>query len=336
MRARRIWIVIAVILITGVCSTTYTKHYVEEREISTAMRITTETTDDTYAAAAETEAGAAPAAMPFAVEAAPEAADEEIPAAPGSTADSSVMTDETEVEAEEAGAPKTLTDGAADRADSGIARAMAREEGIPAADGETGPAAPSEGAAIPDGTAPATGSAGAGGATTAGAGVPQETGAMQHAPLQAPGQPAGAAPAETVTESRTDVIVAGSGKDKVAISYKTRLEELDVQIARNRAADAEKSVGYSVKARAEAELKLWEAELAAILKALEERLDAETVEKLYTQQREWQREKEAKALEAAKRQSGSTLEEVEYSVSLAESTRARAYELVMEYEAVLE
>lgn len=323
MKTRRIWIVIAVILIAGICSTTYTKRYVAMREIETPARIMTE------AAKADDEAAAAPAAGEPAVASAKAAA----------------------------GLPSTAAavpvPGAADAADAAPAGAgaykMAAEDG--AAAGEAGevqaaPVAANQQEAAAD-EASAAFSTGVQAHQNAGAAqadetlpAAAETEAGQIPSPQNPSDasyqgnaPAGAAP---TPESQSEVIVAGGTVEKAAVSYKKRLEDLDAQIKRNREADAEKSISNSIKARAENELKLWEAELDGIMKALEEHLGPEQVEKLYTEQREWRREKESKAWEAARKQSGSTLEEVEYTVSLAESTRARAYELVKEYEAVLE
>ena len=317
---------IVVILIAGVCSTTYTKRYVEERESSASMRRMAAAAYDVAEDTAETTAGAAESggpetAMLFAAEAAPaEAQAEKEAAVIGGAVPYSARKD-SEL-AEEAG-PAEMGPSLPESGMEGAAAAPAAldSEGQPA--GESVPSDQQTGAApltaAPE-AAPATGAPAPNAAGTTPAG---------------PGAAAGAAIQETLAETRSDVIIAGNGKDKVEISYKTRLEELDAEIERNRRADAEKSVANSVKARAENELKLWEAELDGILKALEERLDQTEVEALYTKQREWRREKESKALEAGRRQSGSTLEEVEYSVSLAESTRARAYELVKEYEAVL-
>lgn len=118
-------------------------------------------------------------------------------------------------------------------------------------------------------------------------------------------------------------------------TYLIRLEELDAQIAKNRATDSENTANYSMKARAESSQKLWETELEGITEALKLQLTADEQEAFIGAQREWYRERDAKAIEASKKQSGSSLEEIEYTVSIAESTRARAYELVKEYEAVL-
>lgn len=315
MKTRRIWIVIVVILIAGVCSTTYTKRYVSEREMDPSMRVMTEAAMDE---AAETAAGTdASAPMPFAA------------AAPADVDAGIAMQ-----KLEEAKSGDTVTDSSAEvplpqESEEAAGSPQAAMMGAPQADDSA--AANGETASLPEGavrSAPGLGAA---------APSPQSapTGAATQAMTSMTGS-AETAAVEPAATAQSSVVVAGGGKDKAGVSYKTRLEELDAQIERNRAADAEKSVGNSVKARAENELKLWEAELDGIIKALEARLSTEEVEKLYTEQREWRRERESNALEVSKKQSGSSLEEVEYTASLTSSTRARAYALVKEYEAVLE
>lgn len=119
-------------------------------------------------------------------------------------------------------------------------------------------------------------------------------------------------------------------------SLLTRLEELDAQIAKNHAADQENSKNYSVKARAESELKLWEAELESIITTLNDRLDSDKQEELAKKQREWYRQRETKAIEASGKKNTSSLAELEYTFSLVSATRERAYELANEYEQVPE
>lgn len=311
MKTRRIWIVIVVILIVGVCSTTYTKRYVKERELDASMKVMTEAAMN----AAEAEAADEPPAdapMPFAAA---------VPADAGSRRhageESSNGTASANASAEDTASQEE--DAAAALSEPVVMGAQTAED-VSRADGED--AALSE---EKTGT-----SAGTGTAAAPAQNAPAGAGPLAMSPLTE------SAEMETAAAAQSSVVIAGNGKDKVAVSYKTRLEELDTQIERNRAADAEKPVGNSVKARSENELKLWEAELDGIMKALETRLGSEDIEKLYAKQREWRRDRDAKALEASKKQNGSSLEEVEYTVSLTVSTRSRAYELVKEYEAVLE
>lgn len=311
MKTRRIWIVIVVILIVGVCSTTYTKRYVKERELDASMKVMTEAAMN----AAEAEAADEPPAdapMPFAAA---------VPADEGSRM---LAEEESGMEA----------DSARDSVEDSVSReqeaAAALPEPVVMGAQMAGDVSQSGGedATVSEGAA--RNSTGTGAAEAPAQGAPAGAGSLAMSPLTE------SVEIETAAAVQSSVVIAGNGKDKVAVSHKARLEELDAQIERNRAADAEKPVGNSVKARSENELKLWEAELDGIMKALETRLGSEDIEKLYAKQREWRRDRDAKALEASKKQNGSSLEEVEYTVSLTVSTRSRAYELVKEYEAVLE
>lgn len=109
-----------------------------------------------------------------------------------------------------------------------------------------------------------------------------------------------------------------------------RLWELDGQIERNRARESE-STTSSRKAVAESEWMLWESELQRILGVLKEKLDEDAQEELMYEQLEWMKSREEEAVDASKKQLGSTMEEVNYNRSRAELTRARAYELAETY-----
>jgi len=113
--------------------------------------------------------------------------------------------------------------------------------------------------------------------------------------------------------------------------YKKRLLDLDSQIEKNRKSQQLSGLNFSARSAASNELKLWDGELNAIYNAVLERLDQERSELLVAEQRVWMKERDSLAMEAAKNSAGSTSESVEYTASLAESTRLRAYELVEEY-----
>ena len=109
-----------------------------------------------------------------------------------------------------------------------------------------------------------------------------------------------------------------------------RLRELDNQIARNRAKETERTASAS-KNSAESEWKLWETEIQRMLGTLKECLDEQQQDTLMQQQRDWMRNREGQAVDASKKQRGTSMEEVSYNRSLAELTRARAYELAEIY-----
>lgn len=319
MKTRRIWIVIAVILIAGAGSTIYTRHYVEGREYSAVTRIAAETTIDVTETGTPSRTEEAPAPIPFTAVATPA----------NGKSESRIQKAE---EAEQRKEPEINEDKGARLLASEVE--SEHQEDIQAGSAADEKAASTEAERLS--AAAGVPQSASGDETLLSAPVSQDRSAGAASQAMAPlTESAETEDMESAATTQSSVVVAGGGKDKPGVSYKTRLEELDAQIERNRAADVEKSVSNSVKARAENELKLWEAELDGIIKALEGRLDSKSVETLYTEQREWRRNRESKALEVSKKQSGSSLEEVEYTASLTDSTRARAYELVKEYEAIL-
>lgn len=116
--------------------------------------------------------------------------------------------------------------------------------------------------------------------------------------------------------------------------YYKHLEDLDAQIKKMREESGDSNT-YSMKAMADKELKLWVREQNNIYEAVLDGLNEEDGKKLEDSQQEWIKKRDSKAEEAAQKYSGGSLEELEYTASLAESTRARAYELVDEYIQVL-
>lgn len=119
--------------------------------------------------------------------------------------------------------------------------------------------------------------------------------------------------------------------------YRNRLAELDAQIQKSRDSQASNSVnaGSVTQSSASNELKLWDNELNVIYDAIMERLDEKQAGELVEEERQWMKERDRLASEAAKASLGDAQESVEYTASLAESTRLRAYELVEAYEYLL-
>lgn len=141
---------------------------------------------------------------------------------------------------------------------------------------------------------------------------------------------AGSVPAESSAQTETTEITT-------VFSYLTRLEELDQEIERKRNHEKENAAGYSAaKTQTENEWRLWQAEMDRVLDVLEKQLAAEERDSIFQEQREWVRDRETMAIAAATKQSGAALEEVEYNRTLGVQTRARVYELVRQYEDVLQ
>lgn len=114
-----------------------------------------------------------------------------------------------------------------------------------------------------------------------------------------------------------------------------RLAELDAQAEERRNAAADGSANTQ-KAAAEAERKIWENKMQSILETLEQQLSGDEKTAFFTEQRSWVRDRESMAVANSKKQSGSTLEELEYIRSLRDLTRERVYALAKQYETILD
>lgn len=109
------------------------------------------------------------------------------------------------------------------------------------------------------------------------------------------------------------------------------LFDLDEQIERSHSKTVD-TTANSLKASAESEWKLWEDRMERYLDILEKKLSDEDREALFLEQKEWIRGRETAAASASKKQSSSTLVELEYNLFMKEITRERVYELANRYE----
>lgn len=114
--------------------------------------------------------------------------------------------------------------------------------------------------------------------------------------------------------------------------YKKRLQDLDNQIQKNRESQSEPNINSSARSVASNELKLWDSEMNTIYSTILERLNKKDSEVLVAEQRAWMKERDSLAMEAAKNSANGSSESIEYTISLIDSTRLRAYKLVEEYE----
>lgn len=113
--------------------------------------------------------------------------------------------------------------------------------------------------------------------------------------------------------------------------YQRRLDDLEEQILKTRSQQT-KSTAISIKEMADTELELWDKELNSLYETIMEQLDEAGRKELARKEREWMKERDAAAEKAAPVKSGGSIESAEYTASLAESTKARAYELLEEYQ----
>lgn len=86
-----------------------------------------------------------------------------------------------------------------------------------------------------------------------------------------------------------------------------------------------------MKSAAGQEYKRWDDALNEIYKNLKDNLDKDTIAKLEQEELNWIKEKESKAKSDSLQYKGGTLEGLEYTTSLSNSTKERCYYLVNNY-----
>ena len=310
MRDKRIWIVIACILVIGSGLTKYTHSFVSR--------------------SGESAGGEAAVPMAAAGEY-PEALADSSPAA-------SALEQEAAAQAgggQGPGLQSRMAPGpgeASDQAAAGEAGTLASVQESAAPGQET--AAAADGEAVPEaaafGAAPATASPETAGGDSASE-SPDDAGTEGTAADIA--ADAASAPEETTAAdepisplvgARPAERSSGSGTD-----YRQRLEDLDAQIERIQKEEQESNV-YSIITSAESELKMWESELNTIYTALLAALSQEDAAGLAQEHQEWMQDREAKAGESSGK--GGSMESLGYAAALVSITRDRAYELVERYE----
>lgn len=112
--------------------------------------------------------------------------------------------------------------------------------------------------------------------------------------------------------------------------YRKRLDEVGSAVDSMRASEVSATTD-SMKRVADYEYRLWDSELNRIYQALLECMDESDIEAMKTEERAWIRSRDATARQAAERYAGGTMEGLEYTASLAATTKARAYELLELY-----
>lgn len=142
------------------------------------------------------------------------------------------------------------------------------------------------------------------------------------------------APEAAQTSETSEEAEAETESSRELSSALVRLQELDRQIEKNRAGETD-ATANARKAAADNELRLWESELSRILETLGEVLDEEQKTELMNAQKQWLIDRESLAASASRKQGGA-LEELEYTMALADAARARAYELAAVYASYME
>lgn len=112
--------------------------------------------------------------------------------------------------------------------------------------------------------------------------------------------------------------------------YERKLEELDARIQKMRDSGVEPNTD-SYKNMAEYEYRIWDGELNLIYGDIIKAMTQEEADELRAEEREWLKQRDVTARKAISRYNGGTVESLEYTASLASTTRNRAYELLDTY-----
>ena len=112
--------------------------------------------------------------------------------------------------------------------------------------------------------------------------------------------------------------------------YRKKLQDIDAQIKKMKDSGVE-PLTDSYKNMAEYEYRLWDKELNTIYQDIIRRMSAEEADKLRAEEREWMNLRDQTAHKAISKYNGGTMESLEYTASMAVSTRTRTYELIEKY-----
>lgn len=128
----------------------------------------------------------------------------------------------------------------------------------------------------------------------------------------------------------------GESSTAEASVFAERLIELDAQIVRMK--EENTNTTYSLKTMAETELKLWDNERTTVYSAIVNQLDSQASQTFIQQEKDWLKNREQQALEAAGINSANaaSYDSIEYMTNLSVLTRQHVYDLVDQFDDILD
>jgi uncharacterized protein YecT (DUF1311 family) len=138
----------------------------------------------------------------------------------------------------------------------------------------------------------------------------------------------GAANTEDNSSAKEEEPPANDTENSLKEEY---LQKLNASKKEADALEATDSSTYALKKVENDRWEIWDDRLNEIYGVLQDRLPAEEMESLREEQRDWLKERDARALEASLKYEGGTQEHLEYVAVLANLTEQRCYELVETY-----
>lgn len=142
--------------------------------------------------------------------------------------------------------------------------------------------------------------------------------------------PAAGAPAPAAADDQPETGSAELDRAQLLAEYQTRLEETDARIGQMRSKETDHSAA-AMKSLAQTEQKIWEKELEYVNSLLLVVLTEDEARQLLNDHEAWTAQRDKKAQEAAKKNSGGSRESLEYTAAIAAATRARIYHLLAVY-----
>ncbi|PGT81203.1 lysozyme inhibitor LprI family protein [Bacillus sp. AFS040349] len=135
-----------------------------------------------------------------------------------------------------------------------------------------------------------------------------------------------AAEDETEDENISEESVVSEGNKQKYLDKLTSIEKAATEIRNNN-----DGTTFGMRKSQEEILEKWDQALNEIYQVLEKQLPADEMEKLRQEQRKWITLRDETAKEDASQFEGGTMEPLEYTASLANTTKERCYELVENY-----
>ena len=145
---------------------------------------------------------------------------------------------------------------------------------------------------------------------------------------------AAGSPASSSGEVQAAVGPGGAFGGQTPGSYEDflrKFRETEETIARMRAAENKNQSDVERQNSASSQLRYWETQMNSVYQTIMSVLSTEEAAVLSRDQQDWKKQREKDAAEAARNSAGSRQESTEYTLSQAEATRQRAYELLERY-----
>jgi Trk K+ transport system NAD-binding subunit len=130
-----------------------------------------------------------------------------------------------------------------------------------------------------------------------------------------------------------DLVIAATDSDEanmLCCLLAKRVRDVET-IARIRAAEKKNQSDVERQNSASSQLRYWETQMNSVYQTIMSVLSTEEAAVLARDQQDWKKQREQNAAEAARNLAGSRQESTEYTLSQAEATRERAYELLERY-----